>query len=511
MLQLKGSKSARRACPKPQFAASREIGKGCPQVAEDEAHRGSSCLMGNKAFVSFDEAWEACGKNDECAAILQYTDNKFYLRRASDPDTPAGQGSFMFQYSCPEREEELQKMTKEKEEAEHRKLEEDTRRKMHKHRNLAEIYAFKAEHADTFKEQEKLTEKALKHEILGGGLTAEELREEELRLESIEADLHELWSHEKDTDCGWSDTHTDCQWDNQASVNNGTRNATKISRKKAMKVCGEICRDAGMKCGGFSWKATTETCYFRVSTNCGVKKLNGTDCYFKKDHPHPPAPADTQLSEAALVETAEVEERAEPEDETEEHDDEGPTDAQERADTQADEATLIEDGEEEASIEDDSETDETEGDADETNEDETEDDEEEAPTDEQEQAETIDDEASLLELEDGEEADMEDDSERDETHEDADGTNEDETEEYEDEAPTDAQEQEDTEDDEAALLEIEDGEEEEEEEASMEDDSETEEADKDANEEPSDADEQADTAEEGEEEQKEEEGADEDA
>jgi hypothetical protein len=70
-------------------------GKNCPDNADD-----STCINGNKGYSSLKEAWDDCGQVDECGAVMLFKNGQYYLRRASDPDRPAGDGTQCFAYTC---------------------------------------------------------------------------------------------------------------------------------------------------------------------------------------------------------------------------------------------------------------------------------------------------------------------------------------------------------------------------------------------------------------------------
>jgi len=81
------------ACPAP--APSWVLPhKGCPTDNLD-----ASCVAHNRHYNTFEEAWAACGTFSECGFIVLFTDGRFYLRRASDPDFPIA-GSWSMPYSC---------------------------------------------------------------------------------------------------------------------------------------------------------------------------------------------------------------------------------------------------------------------------------------------------------------------------------------------------------------------------------------------------------------------------
>jgi hypothetical protein len=74
-------------CPAPSSTdkVTSATSKGCPNTTVE------SCLAGNIAYSTLQEAWDKCGEVAGCAFITAWTDGKFYLRRASDPDTSAGE------------------------------------------------------------------------------------------------------------------------------------------------------------------------------------------------------------------------------------------------------------------------------------------------------------------------------------------------------------------------------------------------------------------------------------
>jgi len=66
---------------------------GCPTDHTD------SCVAGNRDYVYFSDAWEACGRVPECGAIMRWTSGNYYLRRVDDPKVPVA-GAFSMFYSC---------------------------------------------------------------------------------------------------------------------------------------------------------------------------------------------------------------------------------------------------------------------------------------------------------------------------------------------------------------------------------------------------------------------------
>merc|ERR1719323_342159 len=69
--------------------------KGCPNTKTDS----STCMNKNKGYSSFSHAWSECGKTNECKYISRWTNGKYYLRRATDPDDHH-HGAAAMKYSC---------------------------------------------------------------------------------------------------------------------------------------------------------------------------------------------------------------------------------------------------------------------------------------------------------------------------------------------------------------------------------------------------------------------------
>jgi len=76
--------------PAPHFARAQI---GCP------SDRTDSCLLGNRDYAVFADAWAACGRVPECGAIMRWTSGNYYLRRRGDPHVPMA-GAFSMFYSC---------------------------------------------------------------------------------------------------------------------------------------------------------------------------------------------------------------------------------------------------------------------------------------------------------------------------------------------------------------------------------------------------------------------------
>ena len=56
-----------------------KYGKSCP-------YDMASCLNNNKAYDRLETAWKDCGKVSGCDFVMKYHNNKYYLRRTSDPN-----------------------------------------------------------------------------------------------------------------------------------------------------------------------------------------------------------------------------------------------------------------------------------------------------------------------------------------------------------------------------------------------------------------------------------------
>jgi len=81
-----------RTCSVPAEAFILD-GKDCPENDDP-----SSCLAENRLHSSFAEAWQACSTTSDCGFIMKYSDGKYYLRRASDPDRNLPSAGMM--YTC---------------------------------------------------------------------------------------------------------------------------------------------------------------------------------------------------------------------------------------------------------------------------------------------------------------------------------------------------------------------------------------------------------------------------
>merc|ERR1719410_3145083 len=66
---------------------------GCP------SDRTDSCVAGNRDYVTFAEAWAACGRIPECGAIMRWTSGNYYLRRRTDPMVAVA-GAWSMYYDC---------------------------------------------------------------------------------------------------------------------------------------------------------------------------------------------------------------------------------------------------------------------------------------------------------------------------------------------------------------------------------------------------------------------------
>lgn len=69
--------------------------RGCPTESI------SSCLANNDNYATFVDAWIVCGTIPECGAITRWTNDRYYLRRQSDPDR-AIPGAASMLYACTE-------------------------------------------------------------------------------------------------------------------------------------------------------------------------------------------------------------------------------------------------------------------------------------------------------------------------------------------------------------------------------------------------------------------------
>jgi len=59
----------------------------------------TGCIMNNKRYLTFKEAWEACGLLLECGFVMKW-ELGYYLRRSSDPDSSDWTGGGSMRYSC---------------------------------------------------------------------------------------------------------------------------------------------------------------------------------------------------------------------------------------------------------------------------------------------------------------------------------------------------------------------------------------------------------------------------
>lgn len=99
-LQIKGSRKF-RDCPLPDAESFISIGKGCPAPGQVEGIWGGSCLDKNTGYESLSEAWDRCAGVEDCGAVMQYDDQRFYLRRVSDPDMSADASKAkLYYYAC---------------------------------------------------------------------------------------------------------------------------------------------------------------------------------------------------------------------------------------------------------------------------------------------------------------------------------------------------------------------------------------------------------------------------
>ena len=74
-----------------------------PPDRPDKSHGkncGSNyCINGNRAYPALLEAWTICGHVPDCGFIMRYSDQRYYLRRTSDPDLQ-GQDGYAYPANC---------------------------------------------------------------------------------------------------------------------------------------------------------------------------------------------------------------------------------------------------------------------------------------------------------------------------------------------------------------------------------------------------------------------------
>ena len=63
----------------PPARQDANYGKNCPG-----GH--NSCINNNQGISTVAQAWEQCGKVAQCAFVMRYVNNLYYLRRATDPN-----------------------------------------------------------------------------------------------------------------------------------------------------------------------------------------------------------------------------------------------------------------------------------------------------------------------------------------------------------------------------------------------------------------------------------------
>lgn len=85
LLQVRSTRT-RQSCPVPDAGQFKPAGKGCPIPGQVDGIWGTSCLDQNTGYESLNEAWEKCAVTEDCGLVMQYTDERFYLRRPWDPD-----------------------------------------------------------------------------------------------------------------------------------------------------------------------------------------------------------------------------------------------------------------------------------------------------------------------------------------------------------------------------------------------------------------------------------------
>ena len=66
-----------------------------PDVSYGKHCGSGGCINGNIGYSTLYEAWTKCGQVAECGFIMLYSNEKYYLRRASDPN---GQGFVGYVY-----------------------------------------------------------------------------------------------------------------------------------------------------------------------------------------------------------------------------------------------------------------------------------------------------------------------------------------------------------------------------------------------------------------------------
>jgi len=105
--------------------------------------------------------------------------------------------------------------------------------------------------------------------------------------EKIRADRHGAYTQLHDMDCGWAgswdDPKNSCGMSNQAYIDGEERSRANVAREQVLDICGHTCTEAGEKCDGFMWQASTSTCFFRKNTKCGVSKSTGNVCFQKSN------------------------------------------------------------------------------------------------------------------------------------------------------------------------------------------------------------------------------------
>ena len=77
-------------CPPPD-QPDVSYGKNCPN--------NFNCINGNYGYSHLLAAWNRCRQIPDCGFIMRYGDNKYYLRRISDPNKNGLEG-YIFPINC---------------------------------------------------------------------------------------------------------------------------------------------------------------------------------------------------------------------------------------------------------------------------------------------------------------------------------------------------------------------------------------------------------------------------
>ena len=71
-----------------------------PDVLDGKSCGSNGCINGNKGYSTLLQAWGRCAKVPHCGFVMRWNDDRYYLRRSSDPYLNQNLTGYVFPSHC---------------------------------------------------------------------------------------------------------------------------------------------------------------------------------------------------------------------------------------------------------------------------------------------------------------------------------------------------------------------------------------------------------------------------